>query len=132
MKKTKYDINIWNRYFESENEPRDIESILTEELNVHVCPFFMHAKKKNGPAYEPNTLTCFFRSLQRYLKDKNSVLTYSKIKSSMKLEKCCQLKKVVVRENAQAARELIVNEEDQLFRLGEFGDSTPEALQRTV
>ena len=74
----------------------------------------------------------FFRSLQRYLKDKNSVLTYSKIKSSMKLEKCCQLKKVVVRENAQAARERIVNEEDQLFRLGEFGDSNPEALQRTV
>ena len=41
-------------------------------------------------------------------------------------------KKMVLRENAQAARELTLNEEGQLFRFGEFGDSNPEALQRTV
>ena len=62
---------------------------------------------------------------------------YSKIKSLTKLDKCCQLKKEVVRENAKGNRpqdvcELTVDEEDQLFRLGEFGDSNPEALQRTV
>ena len=32
----------------------------------------------------------------------------------------------------QVARELTAEEEDELFRLGEFGDSNPEALQRTV
>jgi hypothetical protein len=62
---------------------------------------------------------------------------YSKIKSLTKLDKCCQLKKEVVRENAKGNRpqdvcELTVDEEDQLFRLGEFGDSNPEALQHTV
>lgn len=46
-------------------------------------------------------------------------------------------KKEVVRQNAkrnkpQAARELTADEEDQLFRHGEFGDSNPKALQRTV
>ena len=32
----------------------------------------------------------------------------------------------------QAARKLIVDEEDQLFLRGEFGDSNPDVLQRTV
>ena len=55
LKKTKYDMNIWKRYFEAENELRDIESIPAEELNVHLCRFIMQARKKNGTAYEPNT-----------------------------------------------------------------------------
>ena len=46
-------------------------------------------------------------------------------------------RKEVVMDNAkgnrpQAARELSHEEEDKLFRLGEFGASNPEALQRTV
>ncbi len=63
---------------------------------------------------------------------------YSKTKLLTKLGKCSSAKrKVVVRENAkgnrpQAARELTEEEEDKLFRLGEFGDNNPEALQRTV
>ena len=72
MKKTKYDMNIWKRYFDSENDLRAIENIPADELNVHICRFFMQAKKKNGTAYEHNTLTCFLRSLQRYLNDKSS------------------------------------------------------------
>ena len=38
----------------------------------------MQAEKKNGTAYEPNTLTCFFRSIQRYFNDKNSVINIFK------------------------------------------------------
>ncbi len=78
MKKTKYDMNIWKRYFDSENDLRAIENIPADELNVHICRFFMQAKKKNGTAYEPNTLTCFLRSLQRYLNDKSSSINVFK------------------------------------------------------
>ena len=46
-------------------------------------------------------------------------------------------RKEVVREHAkgnrpQAARELTEAEEDELFRVGEFGSANPEAHQRTV
>ena len=138
MKKTKYDMNIWKRYFDSENDLRDIENIPADELNVHICRFFMQAKKKNGTAYEPNTLTCFLRSLQRYLNDKSSSINVFKDQAFNKAREVLSAKrKVVVRENAkgnrpQAARELTEEEEDKLFRLGEFGDNNPEALQRTV
>jgi hypothetical protein len=131
-------MNIWKRYFESENELREIETIPAEELNVHLCRFFMQAKKENGRAYEPNTLTCFFRSIQRYLNNKNFPINVFKDQEFNKAREVLSAKKKeVVRENAkgnrlQAARELTVDEEDQLFRLGEFGDSNPEALQRTV
>ncbi len=138
MKKTKYDMNIWKRYFDSENDLQDIENIPANELNVHICRLFMQAKKRNGTAYEPNTLTCFLRSLQRYLNDKSSSINVFKDQAFNKArEVLCAKRKVVVRENAkgnqpQAARELTEEEEDKLFRLGEFGDNDPEALQRTV
>lgn len=138
LKKTKYDMNIWKKYFDSENELRDIENIPADELNVHICRFFMQAKKKNGTAYEPNTLTCFLRSIQRYLNDKNSTINVFKDQAFNKAREVLSAKrKEVVRENAkgnrpQAARELTEEEEDKHFRLGEFGASNPEALQRTV
>ena len=78
LKETKYDMNIWKRYFEAENEQRYIENIPPEDLNVHICRFLMQVEKKNGTAYEPNTLTCFLRSLQRYLNDQNSPMNIFK------------------------------------------------------
>ena len=77
-KNTKYDMNICKGYFDSENDLRDIENIPADELNVHICRFFMQAKKKNGTAYEPNTLICFLRGLQRYLNDNSSSINVFK------------------------------------------------------
>ena len=62
LKKTKYDMNIWKRYFEAENELRYIENMW--DLNVHICRLLMQVKKRHGTAYEPNTLTCFSRNDQ--------------------------------------------------------------------
>ena len=138
LKKTKYDMNIWKRYFEAENEQRYIENIPPEDLNVHICRFLMQARKKNGTAYEPNTLTCFLRSLQRYLNDQNSPMNIFKDQAFNKAREVLSAKrKEVVREHAkgnrpQAARELTEAEEDELFRVGEFGSANPETLQRTV
>ena len=46
LKKTKYDMNIWKKYFDSENELRDIEIIPADELNVHICRFSCKQKRK--------------------------------------------------------------------------------------
>ena len=37
-------MNIWKKYFDLENELRGIENIPTDELNVHICRFFMQPK----------------------------------------------------------------------------------------
>lgn len=46
LKKTRYDMNVWRRYFESVNETRNIEDIPAEELHVLICRFFIHVKRK--------------------------------------------------------------------------------------
>ena len=135
VKKTKYDLNIWKRYLETKNESGQIENIPPEELNALLCRFFMDTKKKDGSQYEPVSLTSLQRSLQRYLNDKGSTINLFKdegFKTSR--EVLSARKKELVVQNAkgnrpQAARELTAEEEDEVFRLGE---SSPEALQRTV
>ena len=72
VKKTKYDLNVWNRYLDTINESRQIENIPPDELNVLLCRFFMDIKKKDGKQYEPTSLTSLHRSLQRHLNDKGS------------------------------------------------------------
>ena len=131
-------MNVWRRYLDSINEKREVENIPSDELNVLMCRFFMSVKKKDGSHYEPVSLTSFHRSLQRFLNDKGSPLNLLKDQQFKKSREVLSArKKQLVVENAkgnrpQAARELTAEEEDELFRLGEFGDSNPEALQRTV
>ena len=123
---------------ETKNESRQIENIPPDELNALLCRFFMDIKKKDGSHYEPVSLTSLQRSLQRYLNDKGSTINLFKdegFKTSR--EVLSATKKELVVQNAkgnrpQAVRELTAEEEDELFRLGEFGESSPEALQRTV
>lgn len=138
LKKTKYDMNVWRRYLGTQNETREVENIPPKELNVLMCRFFKNIKRKDGTAYEPVSLTSFQRSLQRHLNDKSSPINIFKDHEFRKSrEVLCARKKELVVENAkgnrpQAARELTAKEEDELFRLGEFGSTNPEALQRTV
>lgn len=137
VKKTEYDLNVRKRFFRNKGEEREISDIPAEELNILICPFMIEIKKKDGGAYEPATLSCFQRSLQRYLNDKNcniSILKDQEFQKSREVR--LSKKKQLVVEQAkgnrpQGARELTDAEEDLLFRSGEFGDKNPEALQRT-
>ena len=95
-------MSIWKRYFEPENELRYIENIPPEDLNMHICRFLMQAKKRNGTAYEPNTLTYFLRSLQRYLNDQNSPTKIFKDQAFNKAREVLSAKrKEVVTEHAK-------------------------------
>ena len=82
-KKTAYDINVWKRFCSSIGEARELETIPAASLNVLLCKFFIDAKKKDGGVYEPASLTSFQRSIQRYLKDKNSTFNLSHEKYSL-------------------------------------------------
>lgn len=138
IKKTEYDLNVWKMFFRNKGEEREIEDIPAEELNILICRFMMEIKKKDGSAYKPATLSCFQRSLQRYLNDKNSNINILKDQEFQKARDVLLSKKtqLLVEQgkgnHPQAATELTNAEEDLLFRSSEFGDKNPEALQRTV
>ena len=138
IKKTEYDLNVWRMFFGNKGEEREIEDIPPEELNILICRFMMETKKKDGSAYKPATLSCFQRSLQHYINDKNSNVNILKDQEFQKSREVLLSKKkqLVVEQgkgnHPQAATELTDAEEDLLFRSSEFGDKNPEALQRTV
>ena len=137
VKKTDYDLNVWKRFFLEVGETREIEDIPADKLNLLICRFMME-KKKDGGAYEPETLQLFQRSLQRYLNDKNSKKNILKDQEFQKSREVLLLKKkqLVVEEargnRPHAVKELSNAEEDLLFHSGQFGDENRVALRRTV
>ena len=136
VKKSEYDLHVCKRFFLEVGETRKIEEIPADELNILICQFLIEIKKKDGGSYEPATLQSFQRSLQRYLNDKKSKLNVLEDLEFLKSrEVLLSKKKQLVFEEAKgnrphAAKELSNAEEDLLFRTGEFGAESPEALQR--
>ena len=98
----------------------------------------MNIRKKNGQEYEPDSISGFQRSIQRYLSEKGSSVNILKDKDFEKSRKVLVAKrKSLVHEHGkgnkpQAATALEDEEEDALFTTGEFGDSNPVSLQRTI
>ena len=95
-------------------------------------------KKKDGGEYEPASLSSFQRSIQRHLKDKNSLVNlFQDMEFAKSREVLLAKKRELVEKHAkgnrpQAARSITASEEDLLFTTNQFGDHDPEVLQRTV
>ena len=91
-------------------------------------------KKKDGGVYEPSSLTSFQRSIQRYLKDKNSTFNlfqdaeFAKSREVLLAKKRELVKKYAKGNRPQAGRSITPTEEHLLFRINQFGDHNPEAL----
>ena len=78
VRKTKSDMN--NKYFNSIGKNTKIENLPANDLNNLLSKFFMEVKKADGTEYEPNTVSSFQRSIQRYLEEKRSQLIILKDK----------------------------------------------------
>ena len=97
----------------------------------------MNVRRKNGE-YEPATFSSFQRIIQRYLSEKKHPFNILKDNEFEKSRRVLAAKhKSLVHEhgkgnNPPAAQAIDENEEDALFGAGEFGDSNPVPLQRTV
>ena len=132
------DMNTLSRYMEKIGMRWNVESLPASELDHLLCKFFMNIGKKNGEEYEPDTISGFQRSIQRYLSEKGSSVNILKDKDFEKSRKVLSAKrKSLFHEpgkgnKPQAAMVLEDDEEDALFETGEFGDSNPVSLQRTV
>jgi len=132
-------MNTLFRYIKSigmRNE--SIESLPASDLDHLLSKFLMNIRKKNGEEYEPDTISGFQRSIQRYLSDKRSPVHILKDKDFEKSRKVLAAKrKSLIHDHGkgnkpQAVQALEDNEEDVLFETGEFGDANPVSLQRTV
>ena len=130
-KKTTTVMNTLSRYMKTTGMSGNVESLPASELDHLLCKVFMNIRKKNGEEYEPDTISGFQRSIQRYLSEKGSSVNILKDKNFEKWRKVLSVKrKSLVHDHAATALE--DDEEDALFETGEFGDSNPVSLQRTV
>ncbi|CAL9683294.1 unnamed protein product [Knipowitschia caucasica] len=81
IRKTKLDMNILRKYLKSIGKgTEEIENLPAGDLNHLISKFFMQVKKADWSDYEPNTISSFQRSIQRYLEGKKSNLNILKDK----------------------------------------------------
>ena len=98
---------------------------------------FLINVRKAIDEYEPSSLSSFQRRLQRHLTENN---IQTNILKDVEFEKSRQVlaakRKNLVKQGKgckpQATRALTDDEENTLFVTGQFGDSSPSALQRTM
>ena len=132
-------MNALLRFIEANGlNSQTIESLPASELDHFLSIFFfMNVRRKNGE-YEPATFSSFQRNTQRYLSEKKYPFNILKDNEFEKSRRVLAAKhKSLVHEHGrrnklQATQAIDENEEDALFEAGEFGDSNPVALQRTV
>ena len=86
-KKTTTDMNTLSRYMKTIGMSESVESLPVSELDHLLCKFFMNIRKKNGEEYEPDTISGFQRSIQRYLSEKGSSVNILKDKDFEKSRK---------------------------------------------
>ena len=131
-------MNTVARYMKEIGKNVKVENLPAAELDHLLGKFFMNIRKKNGQEYEPDSISGIQRSIQRYLSEKGSSFNILKDKDFEKSRKVLAAKrKSLIHEHGkgnkpQAATALEDEEEDALFEIGEFGDSNPVSLQRTV
>ena len=73
-------MKTWYKWCKSIKEERLIEDIPPVELDRLLGHFYCKIRRTDGNFYEPDTLICFQRSLDRYLKEKHK--TYSIIRDA--------------------------------------------------
>ena len=113
------------------------KNIPTLELNNLLGHFAIKVRKANGKDYEPNSLTSFFRSFDRHLKNKGqqrSILFDRDFETSRQVLEARrkELRKQGMGKKENAAEPISKTEENQLWESKQLGDSNPYALLQTV
>ena len=71
-------MNVFQRFINECGEKRKLLEIPPDELDKLLCNFYINAKKKDNSEYEPDTMSSFSRSIQRYLDDNNTKINILK------------------------------------------------------
>ena len=137
VNKTRADLNIFQRWAKTVNETRTIDKIPPTELNNLLTHFVVKIRKQNGEEFEPDTLTSFFRSFDRFLRQQGkqySILNdiqFSKAREAL-ASKRKQLRRSGKGQKPNKALGLTTTQIQQLWDAKQLGDHSPKSLLRTV
>ena len=132
-----YDMNVFQRFLNECCEKRKITEISPAELDSLVSNSYIAAKKKDNTEYEPDTMSAFSRSIQRYLDDnsaKINILKDEELKVSREVPKSKrrELRKQGKGNNPNATVALANEDIERIFDENQFGIHDPDVLSRTM
>ena len=137
-KKTNSDLNKWYKWCEEHNEKRKLEQLPPTELDRLLGLLFVSVCKADGTVYEPDTLSSFQRSIDRYL-TKDLHKSFSIIRdvqfapSRQKLAAARKWLKSQGKGNKPYAAEALESAGIQkLWNKDGLGDQSPQQLQQTI
>ena len=113
-----------------------VEEALKDDINRLLCAFVIRCKMENGDDYEVNSLRSMFTFLTNYVKQ----IKKGDIDSDQEYQGLRDVKKAKIKvvksegkgNQPNKSSHLTREEEDQMYKTGQFGYETPEALQRTM
>lgn len=139
VKKTNLDVKKFLRFLQDEpySEKRSLCELSPAELDNYLSHFLLEIRKSDGEEYEPDSLTSYRNSIDRYLREKD--YRYSLVESR-ELSKHREILKAKRKElkgkgkgrKPNAAQSLSKEDRTQLYKEGYLGRKDPQTLQTTV
>ena len=107
------------------------------ELDSLLCNFYITAKKKDNTEYEPDTMSAFSLSIQRYLDDNCAEINILKDEEFKVSREVLKSKRRELRKqgkgNKPNATVALANEDiERIFGENQFGIHDPDVLSRTM
>ena len=130
-------VNAYRSWAKEREEREDIENVSPSHLNLLLERFYAELKKKDGSDYEPESLGVMQASLDRFLKENSYEFSIARDQAFTSSRAILSGKATLLRENGKgnrpnSAKALTWDEEEELWKKGKLGDSSPEALLHTV
>ena len=130
-------MNVFQRFVNECREKWKITEIPPAELDSLLCNFYTTAKKKDNTEYEPDTMSAFSRSIQRYLDDNSAEINILKDEEFKVSREVLKSKRRELRKqgkgNKPNATVALANEDIEcIFDENQFGIHDPDVLSRTM
>lgn len=137
--KTAQDVRKFKTFLEAEpyKETRKLTDIPPNELDNYLCHFLLEIRKADGQNYEPDSLTSFRNSIDRYLRENSygfslvENIEFTKHREVLKAKRK-QLKGKGKGRKKNAAQPISKSEREKLYEEGHLGTKDPQTLQTTV
>jgi len=134
-RKTQQDMGVFCQFLRWKNEHRAIQDIAPTQLNVYICQFLTHARKKNGSRYESVSLRGFLSSIIRHLKNHHSPMSIMKDTEFFEVRK--MLKTIpspdaTYSQRPKFAVQLTMAEIELMYKAKTLGTHTPRSLLHSI
>ena len=137
-KKTRKNVERFMEWMlHTKKEKRQPHDILPTELDILIGGFILSLVKSDGSEYEPDTLTAYHGSIDRWLRDHGyqaSITHDRQFETSRNVlsSKRKELKSKGLGNKPNKAEPLTPEEEDLLWSTGQMGTHSPRALRNAV